>query len=118
MSERLWLPPGVPRELSKAITITPGGPYQLTRNRNTPNIFGVLRETGEFVYLRPYVPPLVGICKCGHMWAMHLHGPKRPGSSCDLYRCKCKRYRLRRVRRIRTVTGKKGRQRRPEKAWY
>ncbi len=44
---------------------------------------------------------LVGVCKCGHAWMMHYHHQGiRPGTSCDEWNCKCKRYRLRRVRRI------------------
>lgn len=45
---------------------------------------------------------LAGVCKCGHTWIMHFHNnnPNRPGTSCDEWECKCKQYRLRRVRRI------------------
>lgn len=41
-----------------------------------------------------------GVCKCGHTWAWHLHGEGRPGTSCDKYRCKCRKYRFRRLRRL------------------
>ena len=44
----------------------------------------------------------VGVCKCGHQWIMHFHNnnPGRPGTSCDEYRCKCKKYRFRRLRKL------------------